>query len=48
MLSTPAYRNVRQVEQKREQIRKIVEYLDGGGDPDILRMIEQDDEDEDE
>jgi len=48
MLSTPAYRNDRQVEQKREQIRKIVEFLDGGGDPDILRMIEQDDEDEDE
>jgi hypothetical protein len=48
MLSTPAYRTVRQVEQKREQIRKIIEFLDGRGDPDILRIIEQDDDDDDE
>jgi hypothetical protein len=47
LLGTPAYRNVRQIEQKRAQIRKIIEFLDGGGDPDILRIIEQDDEDED-
>jgi hypothetical protein len=47
MLSTPAYRHVRQVEQKRDQIHKIIEFLDGRGDPDILRIIEQDDEEGD-
>lgn len=48
LLMTPAYRTVRQVEQKRQQIRKIIEFLNGGGDPDILRFIEQDDDDDDE
>jgi hypothetical protein len=46
LLMTPAYRTVRQVEQKRDQIRKIIEFLDGRGDPDILRIIEQDDDDD--
>jgi hypothetical protein len=45
VLGTPTYGNVRQVEQKRQQIRKIIEFLDGEGDPDILRLIEQDDDD---
>lgn len=46
LLMTPAYRPVPQVEQKRQQIHKIIEFLDGRGDPDILRFIEQgDDED---
>lgn len=44
LLNTPAYRNVRQIDQKIAQIRKIAEYLDGAGDPDILRFIEQDDD----
>ena len=48
LLGTPAYGNVRQVHQKIEQIRKIVEYLDGEGDPDILGFIEQDDEEDEE
>lgn len=42
---TPACQTVRQVDQKRDQIRKIIEFLDGRGDPNILRIIEQDDED---
>lgn len=46
VLSTPAYGNVPQVAQKREQIRKIIEFFEGRGDPDILRLIEQDDDDE--
>ncbi len=46
LLAMPSYRTVRQVEHKREQIRKIIEFLDGRGDPSILRIIEQDDDEE--
>lgn len=48
LLMTPAYRSVRQIEQKRQQIHKIIELLDGRGDPDVLRFIEKDDDDDDE
>ena len=44
LLEGRAYRQVPQVRQKIEQIGKIIEYLDGKGDPDILRFIEADDE----
>lgn len=44
MLCTASYRNVSQVAQKREQIRMILEFLEGRGDPDILRLIEQDED----
>jgi hypothetical protein len=39
--------NVAQRQQKLDQIAAIIAYLDGRGDPDILRMIESADDDND-
>lgn len=40
-------RDIPQRQQKLDQIAAIIDYLDGQGDPDILRLIESGDEDSD-
>lgn len=46
-LMSKTKQNIQQFNVKNQQIDAIVEYLDGAGDPDILRIIENDDEGDD-
>lgn len=45
MLEQPGLRMIRLRDQKVAQIEAIIDYLDGAGDPDILRRIEAGDDD---